>query len=96
VPRFLTVHTFPPGEFTPERITEIAAIGQRESDIRGYRSFHSLSEGRIVWILEAADKQVILDWCAKMGLPVDGITQLEMEGHVGVITTLTQSEPEAK
>jgi hypothetical protein len=85
MPRFLSVHTFAPGEFTPERIEEIAALGQSDSVVRGYRSFHSLQEGQIVWILEAPSKDAILTFCQRVGLPVDAVTQLELEGHVGVI-----------
>jgi hypothetical protein len=85
MPRFLSVHTFPPGEFTPERIEEIAALGQRDSVVRGYRSFHSPAEGQIVWILEAPDRQAVYEFCKRVGLPVDAVTQLELEGHVGVI-----------
>jgi hypothetical protein len=86
MPRFLSVHTFPPGEFTPARIEEIAAMGQNDAVVRGYRSFHSLAEGQIVWILEAPHKEAIYDFCQRMGLPVDAVTQLELEGHVGVIS----------
>ena len=85
MPRFLSVHTFPPGEFTPERIEEIAAQGQSDPVVRGYRSFHSPAEGQIVWILEAPNKEAILAFCQRVGLPVDAVTQLELEGHVGVI-----------
>ncbi|WP_395139865.1 nickel-binding protein [Armatimonas sp.] len=85
MPRFLSVHTFPPGTFTLERIEEIAARGQHDSVVRGYRSFHSPTEGQIVWILEAPSKEAVLDFCQRMGLPVDAVTQLELEGHVGVI-----------
>jgi hypothetical protein len=86
--RFLSVHTFTPGEFTPERIEEIAALGQSDSVVRGYRSFHSPAEGQIVWILEAPDKEAIYSFCQRVGLPVDAVTQLELEGHVGVIRTV--------
>jgi len=85
VPKFLSIHTFPPEGFTEERIKEIAEAGQKDPVVRGYRSFHSLSEGRIVWILEAPDKEAVAAWCKRMDLPLDGVTQLEMEGHVGVI-----------
>lgn len=92
MPRFLSVHTFAPGEFTPGRIEEIAALGQRDSVVRGYRSFHSPAEGQIVWILEAPDKAAVYDFCKRVGLPVDAVTQLELEGHVGVIRT---AEPDS-
>ena len=81
----MSIHTFPPGALTPERIEEMAQAGQQDPAVRGYRSFHSLSEGRIVWLLEAPDKAAVAGWCEKMGLPLDGVTQLELEGHVGVI-----------
>jgi molybdopterin-binding protein len=85
VPVFMSIHTLPPGAFTPERIAEIAALGQSDPDVRGYRSFHSLAEGRIVWLLEAESKEVIQAWCAKVGLPLDGVSALELEGFVGNI-----------
>lgn len=93
MPMFMSIHTLPPGGFTPERIAQIARAGQEDPIVRGYRSFHSLTEGRIVWLLEAPDKQAVMDWCAKMGLPLDGVTQLEMEGHVGVIRRVRTTFP---
>ena len=80
----MSIHTLPDA-LAPERSEEMARAGQRDPAVRGYRSFHSLSEGRIVWLLEAPDKEAVAAWCEKMGLPLDGVTQLELEGHVGVI-----------
>lgn len=85
MPKYMTIHTFPAGSLTPERIEEIARAGQQDPVVRGYRSFHSLSEGRIVWLLEAPDREAVTAWCRKQDLPLDGITELELEGHVGVI-----------
>jgi hypothetical protein len=85
MPKFMTIHTFPAGTLTPERIEEIAAAGQRHPDVRGYRSFHSPSEGRIVWLLEAPDRAAVAAWCRDQELPLDAITELELEGHVGII-----------
>gem|GEM_PF-6985306 len=73
------------GKLTPERIAEIADAGQKHPLVRGYRSFHSPSEGRIVWLLEAPDKEAVATWCREVDLPLDAITELELEGHVGVI-----------
>jgi molybdopterin-binding protein len=89
----MSIHTLPPGGFTPERIEEIARAGQEDPVVRGYRSFHSLSEGRIVWLLEAPNKEAVAAWCEKVGLPLDGVTQLELEGHVGVIRRVETSFP---
>lgn len=81
----MSIHTLTPGSFTPERIAEIARLGQQDPVVRGYRSFHSLTEGRIVWVLEAPSRDAIVAWCQKVGLPLDGVTELEMEGFVGTI-----------
>lgn len=93
VPVFMSIHTLPPGAFTPERIEELARLGQSDPEVRGYRSFHSLAEGRIVWLLEAASKEAVEAWCKKVGLPLDGITALEMEGHVGHIRAARMGIP---
>ena len=85
MPKYMTTHTFPAGSLTPERIEEIADAGQHDPNVRGYRSFHSLSEGRIVWLLEAPDREAVVAWVRRQGLPLDGITELELEGHVGII-----------
>lgn len=81
----MTIHTFPAGSLTPERIEEIAAGFQNHPTVRGYRSFHSLSEGRIVWLLMAPNREAVVTWCREQGLPLDAITDLELEGHVGII-----------
>lgn len=89
----MSIHTLPPGGLTPSRIKAIAKAGQEDPVVRGYRSFHSLAEGRIVWLLEAPDKTAVAAWCAKVGLPLDGVTQLELEGHVGVIRRVETTFP---
>ena len=85
MPKFMTIHTFPAGALTPERIEEIAATFFEDPTVFGYRSFHSLSEGRIVWLLNAPDREAVVAWTRKHSLPLDAITELELEGHVGII-----------
>ena len=89
----MSIHTLPPGAFTPERIEEIARLGQTDSHVRGYRSFHSLAEGRIVWMLDAPSKEAVEDWCRRVGLPLDGVTALELEGFVGNIKSVRTAIP---
>ncbi len=93
VPLFMSIHTLPPGGFTAERIQEIAALGQNDPLVRGYRSFHSLAEGRIVWLLTAPDRRTVEEWCRKVGLPLDGVTELELEGFVGTVRPVHTSIP---
>ena len=86
MPKFLSIHTIPPGGLLPERIKEIAQTFQRpDAQVHGYRSFHSLTEGKIAWILEAPSKEAVVAWCRQVDLPLDGVTQLDLEGHVGII-----------
>ncbi len=85
MPKFLSIHTLAPGGLTPERIKEIAATFADNSEVHGYRSFHSLAEGKIAWILEAPSKEAVIAWCRAVDLPLDGVTHLDLEGHVGVI-----------
>ena len=89
----MSIHTLPPGAFTPERIEEIARLGQTDPHVRGYRSFHSLAEGRIVWMLNAPSKEAVEDWCRRVGLPLDGVTALELEGFVGNIKPVRTAIP---
>ena len=89
----MSIHTLTPGVFTPERIEEIARLGQQDPVVRGYRSFHSLQEGRIVWLLDAPSKDAVVAWCKKVGLPLDVVTELELEGHVGVIRPVRMAIP---
>jgi len=82
-----------PGAATPERIRALAESAQRDPAVRGYRSFHSPAEGRIVWLLEAATRQAVLDWAFRAGMPVEAVTELELEGHVGVVRSVRHAVP---
>jgi molybdopterin-binding protein len=85
MPIFMTIHDIPSDEATPERVKQIAQAGQASKYVRGYRSFHSLNEGRIVWLLEAKSRADVQAWCDEVGLPLTGITAVDMEGHIGVL-----------
>jgi hypothetical protein len=53
--------------------------------VRPYRSFLNLSEGKVVCIMEAPDKQALAAWFQKMKMPCDYITPVELEGEHGVV-----------
>jgi hypothetical protein len=84
--RFLCVHTVPPNSFTREQIDQFAQAAQQDPVVRGYRSFCSLSEGKLVCILDAPDKGSVSSWFKKMNVPCDSISPLELEGERGTIT----------
>lgn len=93
MPIFMTIHDIPSDEITPERVKQIARAGQSSRLVRGYRSFHSLQEGRIVWLLEANSRVDVASWCDEVGLPLTGITAVEMEGQSGVLRSIPVTLP---
>jgi hypothetical protein len=86
MPKFLCVHPVPPGSISRDQIDQFAQAAQNDAVVKGYRSFCSLSEGKLVCILEAPTKDGVSDWFQKMKMPCDSISQLELEGERGTIT----------
>lgn len=93
MPIYMTIHTLLAGTLSRERIEELARLGQESSIVKGYRSFHSPAEGRIVWLLEAEDSDAVVSWCRDVGLPLDSVTPLELEGHVGKVLSHKKMTP---
>ena len=85
MPKFMGIHTLPPGGLTREQVTQFAKASQEDPTVKGYRSFVNLSEGKAVCILEAPKKEDVAAWFKKMQMPYDSITQLELEGEHGAI-----------
>ncbi len=85
MPKFMGIHTMPPGGFTREQLNQFTQAAQQDPVVRGYRSFGNLSEGKAVCILEAPNKEALAAWFQKMGMPYDSITRVELEGDRGVI-----------
>ncbi len=85
MPKFIGIHTLPPGGFTREQIDQFSQAAQEDPTVKGYRSFANLSEGKAVCILEAPDKETLATWFKKMKMPYDSITRVELEGDRGVI-----------
>ena len=85
MPKFMGIHTLPPGGFTAEQVQQLAQAAQQDPVGKGYRSFCSPAEGKAVCILEAPNKQAAADWFQKMGMPTDSVTELELEGERGTI-----------
>ena len=66
--------------------TPSSQAAQQDPVVKGYRSFCSLSEGKLVCILEAPNKDSVSSWFKKMNVPFDSISQLELEGERGTVT----------
>jgi len=83
--KFMCIHTLGPDALSRKEIDKFAEAAQQDRQVRGYRSFVNLSEGKIVCILESPDKQTLSNWFNKMGMPVDSITRVEYEGDRGSV-----------
>lgn len=81
----MSIHTLSPEGFTREQLNQFSQAAQQDPTVKGYRSFSNLSEGKVVCILEAPDKEALAAWFQKMELPYDSITQVELEGDLGTI-----------
>jgi hypothetical protein len=85
MPKFMSSHTLPPGAMKREQINQLAEAAKSDPVIKPYRSFCNLSDGKIFCVMEAPDKQSLSAWFAKMKVPCDGITAVELEGERGTV-----------
>ena len=90
--KFMGIHSFPPNAFSVDQVCQLAKAAQNDSAVRGYRSFLSLGEGKAVCIMEAPDRQAVVDWFRKMNMPTDSITQLDIEGDRGSVQQLRETQ----
>ena len=83
MPKFMSSHTLPPGAMKREQVNGLAEAAKNDPVIKPYRSFCNLSEGKIFCVMEAPNKQALADWFAKMKVPCDNISAVELEGERG-------------
>jgi hypothetical protein len=83
--KFMCTHTIPPGKFSADQLRQFAQAAQQDPTVKGYRSFANLAEGKAVCIMEAPGKDAVAAWFAKVGMPYDSITKVELEGERGNI-----------
>jgi uncharacterized protein DUF4242 len=81
--KFMSTHTLPPGAMKREQVNQLAEAAKNDPVIKPYRSFCNLSDGKIMCVMEAPDKQTLAAWFAKMQVPCDGINAVELEGDRG-------------
>ena len=81
---FMVVHTFAPGELTPEMAAEVDRVLAADPVVRGYRCFLNFSEGKAFCVIEAPDEEALRAWFKARGVPFDSITAVELEDERGV------------
>ena len=85
MPKFMSSHTLPAKALKREQVNQLAQAAQNDPKVRPYRSFLNLSEGKVVCIMEAPDKETLAAWFKKMNMPCDYITPVELEGDRGAV-----------
>jgi len=85
MPKFMSSHTLPAKALKREQVNQLAQAAQNDPKVRPYRSFLNLSEGKVVCIMEAPDKETLAAWFKKMKMPCDSIAAVELEGERGVV-----------
>jgi hypothetical protein len=83
--KFMCTHTIPPGKFSADQLRQFAQAAQQDPNVKGYRSFANLAEGKAVCVMEANNKDSVAAWFKQMGMPFDSITKVELEGDHGHI-----------
>lgn len=83
--KFMCTHTITPGKFSADQLRQLSQAAQEDPNVKGYRSFANLSQGKAVCVMEATDPDAVAAWFTKVGMPFDSITQVELEGERGNI-----------
>jgi hypothetical protein len=68
-----------------EQVNQLAEAAKSDPVIKPYRSFCNLTDGKIMCVMEAPNKQALADWFKKMNVPCDNITPVELEGERGTV-----------
>ncbi|MHA3772376.1 nickel-binding protein [Verrucomicrobiota bacterium sgz303538] len=86
MPKFMSSHSVPPGAIQRDQVNQMADAARTDPVIRPYRSFLNLSEGKIMCVMEAPDKETLAAWFQKMQMPCDQIMPVELEGEFGKVS----------
>lgn len=78
---FLCTHTIPSGKPSTDQMRRGARAAQNDLIVKAYRSFATLGDGTAVCVMQAPSKDALTSWLAKLGMPFDSITNVELEGE---------------
>jgi hypothetical protein len=83
--KFMSSHTMPAGALKREQVNRLAQAALNDPTVRPYRSFMNLSDGKVICVMEAPNKEALAAWFQKMQMPCDHITPVELEGERGEV-----------
>ena len=87
--KYLVIHPLPAG-LTEEALRDMAGQIKEQTNVRGYRSFLNLSEGKGACVFDAPDQRTLELFLADQGLSSDSIFQVEFEGQGTELTDLRE------
>lgn len=88
--RFLVLHKLPPEMLSLEKLKEMGSAMRDDPDVKGYRSFLNLTEGRGACVFEAPDADTLGKYLSSASLPYESILEVEIEGEGGEFTDLRE------
>jgi hypothetical protein len=83
MPKFMSTHQLPAGKFTRDQVCQLGQSAQQDAEVKPYRSFLNLSEGKAFCVIEAGSSDKVAAWFKKVGMPYESIVQVELEGEGG-------------
>lgn len=80
--KLLITHKLP-SEITREQLAGFAKVTQTDPNIKGLRSYVSLTQHKAVCLFEAASRERLAKWMEEHQMPYDDIWAVEVEGERG-------------
>ena len=75
MPRYFSMHTFPPNAFTKEQLGQLSQMAVKDPVVTSVRFEGNLKDGKMYCVFEAPSKQTFEDWLKDHKIPYDFVTQ---------------------
>jgi hypothetical protein len=75
MPRYFSMHTFPPDAFTKEQLGQLSQMAVKDPVVTSVRFEGNLKDGKMYCVFEAPSKQTFEDWLKNHKIPYDFVTQ---------------------
>jgi hypothetical protein len=75
MPRYFSIHTFPPDAFTKEQLGQLSQMAVKDPVVTNVRFEGNLKDGKMYCVFEAPSKQTFEDWLKNHKIPYDFVTQ---------------------
>lgn len=86
MPKFMSRHSVPPGSASRGQANQFAQTARTDGTALSYRSFLNLSEGRLICVVKAPNRETLAAWFENMQISCNEITSVELVGQKGSVT----------